>query len=297
MNNDRILAIDDDPIVLSILCASLEDAGFDVIKASNGKQGMEILEAATDQFDAVILDWIMPEMDGIAVLKLIKADTRFIGLPIIMQTSLSEPQYMEEAIKAGVYYYITKPYDDTTLIKVVRAAVAKFHQFREGMSWGIEATAGLALLRRGEFAIRNLSEAHMVANLLADLAERPAPVISGLLELITNAIEDGNLGVNYRDKANFIAERRWDEELRRRLYLPENQHKVVTVSFVVSEEHVTVEIKDQGAGFDWQPYLELQENRTFDTHGRGIAMARAFSFESLDYRDGGTRACVTFATS
>ncbi len=290
----RILAVDDDSIVLTLLRESMIDDGFDVVCASDGRQAMEILNDGPDEFDAVVLDWLMPGMDGMDVLKVMAADTRFIGLPVIMQTSQVEDHQVQEAIQAGAYYYITKPYDHETLLRVVRAAVEKFRQFREGMSWGIEATAGLALLRSGVFEIKTLSEGHMVSNLLADLAERPAPIISGLLELITNAIENGNLGIDYRDKARFIALGRWDEELRRRLYLPENVDKVVTITFSVSGAEVTVDIQDCGAGFDPSPYLRLDKSRAYDPHGRGIAMAAAFSFKSIAYSDGGRRVRITF---
>ena len=294
MGSIKILAVDDDRIVLTLLTEAMRDEGFEVIAATNGQQALDILTETPDTFDAIVLDWLMPGMDGIDVLRSITGNTRFIGLPVIMQTSQTDETQIQEAIKAGSYYYITKPYDYDTLMSVVRAAVEKFRQLRDGMSWGIEATAGLALLRSGVFEIQNLSEGHMVANLLADLAERPAPVISGLLELITNAIENGNLSVEHSDKARLIAIGQWDEELKRRLYLPENAIKFVTVFFSIFSGVVTVDIKDCGDGFDPTPYFHLGQGRAYDPHGRGIAMANAFSFKSLEYSDNGSRVRVTF---
>lgn len=295
MDRMKILAVDDDPIVLDVLCDSLIDAGYQVVRATDGQQAIEILDAAPDDFDAVVLDWMMPGMDGIDVLRSLTADTRFVALPVIMQTSQDKDVQIQEAIQAGAYYYIIKPYKVEALRGVIQAASAKYRQFREGMSWGIEATAGLALLRSGVFEIRTRAEAHMVANLLADLAERPAPVISGLLELLTNAIENGNLGIDHREKTRLIANDQWDEEFKRRLFMPENLDKVVTITFSVADAQVAVDIKDCGVGFDWRPYLTIDNSRTYEPHGRGIAMAKAFSFDTVEYSDGGTRVRVTYA--
>jgi len=297
MHTGTILAVDDEPITLHLLREFLEEAGYAVETASDGEKAMAILAEGYDRFDALVLDRIMPRMDGMQVLRTIAADTRFIGLPVIMQTAMSDPSEVSAGIKAGAYYYVTKPYDEDVLVRVVGAAIEKFRQFREAMSWGIEATAGLALLRRGEFRIRTLQEGNMVANLLADLAERPAPVINGLMELLTNSIENGNLGVDPSDKAGHVALRTWGDEIGRRLALPENREKFVSVRFAVRDGKVGVEIKDQGMGFDWRPFLELDVSRAFEIHGRGIAMARAFSFEALEYSEEGTMVRITFPAS
>ena len=294
MSKGTILVVDDDSVALAMLSGFLEDAEYDVVEAKDGEQAMAILNEDSDRFDAIVLDWVMPRMDGIAVLKAINADMRFVGLPVIMQTSVNDAAQIQEAIRAGAYYYITKPYEYDTLVGVVQVALEKFAQFREVMSWGIEATAGLALLVRGEFKIRSLQEGRMVANLIADLAERQVPVVSGLMELITNSIENGNLGVNGDEKAQFIAEGGWGEEVKRRLYLPENLDKSVSIRFEIVDSVVHVEVEDQGDGFDWAQYIELDVSRAYDIHGRGIAMARTYSFDSLDYNEDGRLVHVTF---
>ena len=295
MSKGTILVVDDDSVALAMLTGFLEDAEYEVVTAGDGRQAMDILYESSDNFSAVVLDWIMPNMDGLEVLKAVNADMRFVGLPIIMQTSVSEASEVQEAIRAGAYYYITKPYEYETLVSVVQAAMDKFVQFREVMSWGVEAMAGLALLVRGEFRIRTLQEGRMVSNLISDLAERQVPVLSGLMELIVNAIENGNLGISGEEKSTYLADENWNEEVKRRLYLPENLDKTVTVRFEVVDREVYVEIEDQGDGFAWENYMELDANRAYDVHGRGIAMARAYSFDSLEYREDGRLVQVTFA--
>ena len=297
MSKGTILAVDDDVITLNILSDFLEDSGYEVVTAKDGQEALDILEADSDRFDAVVLDWIMPRMDGLSLLNTLNADMRFITLPVIMQTSVSDREHVSNAIGKGAYYYVTKPYEHTVLVKVVQAALEKFRQFRDVMSWGVEAIAGLALLQRGEFRLRSLQEGRMVANLIADLAERNVPVVNGMMELITNAIENGNLGITGKEKSVYVVEGRWSEEVVARIFLPENMDKFVTVTFEIVDDVVEVDIKDQGTGFQWEPYLELDESRAYEVHGRGIAMAKAYSFDTIEYLENGTRVHVTFAAA
>ena len=69
---------------------------------------------------AVILDWMLPNMNGLEVLKLIKNDERFRNIPIIMQTGKKDKDSIISGINAGAYYYLTKPYNFTVLITILK---------------------------------------------------------------------------------------------------------------------------------------------------------------------------------
>jgi len=293
----KILAVDDDPIVLSLMTDYLEEAGYQVVTATSGKKALEILENDFREFDALILDWIMADMDGMDVLARIGSDSRLIELPVIMQTSITSVEHVLQGMRAGAYYYLAKPFDGEKLVQLVSAAIEKFHQFRKVMAWGIEAMAGLSLLREGVFEIRTLQEGRMAANLIADLAERPAPVTLGLMELITNSIENGNCGVEFQRKRQLIKNGDWDEEILRAQALAARQGKFVRIAFRVDDPVVTVDIKDMGAGFDWRPFIGLDPSLACEAHGRGIVIARVCSFDSVTYDDGGTRVTVQFRTA
>ena len=113
-------------------------------------------------------------------------------------------------------------------------------------------------------------------------------------ELLLNAVEHGNLDIGYDEKTKLLRSGgRWKEEVERRLSLPENRSKFVSLSFEVTEEAVVVRIKDQGDGFDWQRYLDLSPERAAAPHRRGIAACRAFSFPSLEYLGAGNEAICT----
>ena len=117
----------------------------------------------------------------------------------------------------------------------------------------------------------------------------------GLLELISNAIEHGNLGIGWVNKGTHLRDDTWDQEVTRRMELPENRDKVVNVDFAREGDNIRLTIRDQGEGFDWQPYTTLLPDRAFELHGRGIATARVLSFHDVEYRGKGNEVVVSFS--
>jgi len=79
----------------------------------------------------------------------------------------------------------------------------------------------------------------------------------------------------------------WHDEVLHRLTLTENRHKQVNVSFEKTYDTIRIIIQDEGDGFDWELYQQLDPDRAFDSHGRGIAMANMLSFDKLEYKNGG----------
>ncbi len=69
------------------------------------------------------------------------------------------------------------------------------------------------------------------------------------------------------------------------------------VSFARDDEKIRITVRDQGLGFDWRPYLEPDLSRVFDTHGRGITIAKRLSFDELEYRDPGNVVVATIDVS
>ena len=120
-------------------------------------------------------------------------------------------------------------------------------------------------------------------------------MVLGLQELLTNAVEHGNLGISYADKTRLVLENRWADEVERRLAQPGWGRRTVTVTLSREAGDITLTIQDEGDGFDWRKYLEFDPERAFDPHGRGIAMARMMSFDALDYQGNGNTVVVKIA--
>lgn len=110
----RILVVDDFPTMRRIVKNLLKDLGFDnVDEAEDGAMGLEKLRGG--QFDFVLSDWNMPNMDGLDMLKAIRADEKLKDLPVLMVTAEAKKENIIAAAKAGANGYVVKPFTAATL--------------------------------------------------------------------------------------------------------------------------------------------------------------------------------------
>lgn len=288
-----ILVVDDDKLDQMLLRAHLAMRGYALEFADNGEQAMNILREGPQRFDVVLLDRSMPRMSGIEVLEAMKEDPRLRTLPVIMQTAAAQREHILEGIRAGAYYYLTKPYDPETLQAMVASATRDYREFkrlRKEVARGLDC---LALVQDARLVIRSLDQARDVAAVLANCCPDPPTVVIGLTELLVNAIEHGNLGITYDEKTELNVSGTWQKEVERRLALPENAAKRVDLRIERTGDVVRFTIRDEGPGFDWSRFMEVDPQRAFDTHGRGIAISRAMSFDSIEFRGSGSEVVAT----
>ena len=282
-----ILIVDDDHLDRQLLSAYLSSPSYALEFARDGVEAMTLLDREPVPYDVVLLDRIMPRMNGMEVLKRIKGDPRLRTLPVIMQTAAASPHEVLEGIRAGAYYYLSKPYSAQTILAVIGTAVhdyAEYKELQQKVRRGVEC---LTLLQEATLSIRTVRQARDVAAVFVNTCPEPEAVVIGLTELLVNAIEHGNLGITYEEKSALNARGGWDAEVQRRLDLPENAGKRVELRMERTADELRFTIRDQGPGFDWQKYLDIHPQRAFDNHGRGIAIARAMSFDHLEYRGNG----------
>ena len=118
-----VLAVDDEPDVLLFVKAALRAEGYRVLTAANGREALA--QARSEKPDLVLLDVMMPGMDGFEVLERLRQNEATLGIPVIMLTILTERERKLLAIKRGVQYYITKPFEVQDLITKVRLAIGE----------------------------------------------------------------------------------------------------------------------------------------------------------------------------
>ena len=176
---------------------------------------------------------------------------------------------------------------------IVRTAVKDYSRQVELQQTIKEASNTLTMMEEGRFTYRTVEEGKVLASMLAKATDEPDRVILGLTELMINAVEHGNLGITYEDKSMLNDNGSWMDEVLRRLTLPEYSERYVTVGFERNERHITFTISDQGDGFDWEKYIEISPERAFDTHGRGIAMAKTISFSNIEFLGCGNKVRAT----
>lgn len=114
----RILIVDDEPDLRSVLRFGLEAERFEVIEASDGEAG---LQAACEQLpDLIVLDLMLPRMDGYKVCRALKFDDRYRHIPVIILSARSGETDRRLAIELGADAFVTKPYDMKDLVSRVR---------------------------------------------------------------------------------------------------------------------------------------------------------------------------------
>ena len=293
-NRLRFVIIDDNAHMRRILRTLLH--GFGVREVFEAEDGASGLEAFTNQMpDIIITDWAMPIFDGLELTQMIRQPGGNANpfVPIIMQTASASPEEIKEGIKAGAYYYLTKPYDIDTLVAMVTTAARDFGEYKRLRHEITRALGCLTLVETTTLIIRTVAEARDTAAVLSYTCPDPPSAVIGLTELLVNAVEHGNLGITYEEKTVLNANGQWEAEVQRRMALPENQGKIVRFRMERTPSELRFIIVDEGKGFPWQRYLVVEPGRAFDNHGRGIAIARAVSFDSVEYRGTGNEVVAT----
>lgn len=119
INQDKtVLVVDDVAENRDILAKRLEKDGFNVEVASNGEEGLEVLHNSL--IDLVLLDIMMPEVDGISMLGQIRADSTFDDVAVIMVTALDNMNVALDCMRKGACGYVTKPYEMDQVKKQIR---------------------------------------------------------------------------------------------------------------------------------------------------------------------------------
>jgi adenylate cyclase len=122
-NRASVLVVDDDAMNRMVLQRSLEQEGHVVSVAPNGRAGLELL--GRDPFDIVLLDVLMPEMDGFELLELLQADEQLRRIPVIMISALEDMESVVRSLEMGAEDYLPKPFDPVLLRARINGCLAK----------------------------------------------------------------------------------------------------------------------------------------------------------------------------
>jgi two-component system alkaline phosphatase synthesis response regulator PhoP/two-component system response regulator VicR len=119
MNKKKILVIDDEPAVHRLLQIILEDEGFHIVGLDESEETRRSISKGKP--DLIILDIMMPELDGFDVLRMLKGDEETQDIPVIILSARNRREDMDKAKKLGADIYLTKPFQPTELLKAVRS--------------------------------------------------------------------------------------------------------------------------------------------------------------------------------
>lgn len=121
-----VLVIDDDPRCCELITAILTGVGFEVRSASDGASGIEL--AGTMRPSVILLDMMMPGIDGLAALTILRRDPILGDIPVIGMTASSDLTYTGKAFRAGANFFVSKPLSQASLVRIVELAVHKVEQ-------------------------------------------------------------------------------------------------------------------------------------------------------------------------
>ena len=223
-------------------------------------------------FGAVLFNWEPKE--GLERVGRVVEISKAAGLEAVLLISRRLAADIEGLLEAGVYWVVTAPCDELHLRRVLKAAV-ETGELRRGLSrTDQECELLLDRLQSGRFCFRTPREARILAERLGSRCPEPQASVA-LLELMVNAIEHGNLGIDYRQKGALLAEGLFEAEVAQRLEDPAFRDLRARLELERKGGVLDLFLTDCGPGFDWSRFLKMDDDRILDLHGRGILLANA----------------------
>lgn len=283
------LVVDDEEMTRAIVAGYLARIGYRTLEAATLAEAWRILNDPSVTIHVVLLDRRLHDGDGLKLFERMKAVPALAELPVIIQTVSDSSADIAAAIRAGVFYYLIKPYDGALLRSVVRAAEESTGRVKSLLG-DLQSHAGaIALMREAHFRFRTPQEAQNLAITLSSAAGTAHSLTFGLSEILMNAVEHGNLGIGFETKSLLKAAGTLGKEIETRLAAPEHRDKHATLHVERGDDRIVFTVTDMGAGFDASRYLTVDAFQSTATHGRGIALARMVGFDELTYLGNGNQ--------
>ena len=293
----KLLLVDDEALVRDELGGILRDEGYEVITGSDGEEGLDLFRTLHPEM--VITDIRMPRRDGLSVAITIRQEAPHV--PVTVITGHGTEAMAIEALRAGVTDFIKKPVRMEDLSGALSRMEAGRRQLLAVEHAGLPAAVRV-LQRSWKYRLGNELEVvpQFVDGLLANCGtgdDRQAvmELSLALRELVINAVEHGNLGLNFEQKTAALEDGTLVKLLERLALVPANARRRVTVEATLRDRELTVRIADMGQGFNWRDLADPHDPANLlSLHGRGVLLAR-MSVDSLTYSHKGNVVTVVKA--
>jgi DNA-binding response OmpR family regulator len=206
----RILIVDDNESNRDMLSRRLQHQGYDVCIADSGHKALTLLN--TREVDLILLDVMMPEMDGHDVLKELKADSRWRDIPVIMISALDEIESVVRCIERGAEDYLPKPFDPVLLRARIGACLEKKRLRDQEVLYLRDVghvTHAAAAVEAGQFAAETLSDVSKRPDKLGQLArvfQRMAREVAAREEQLKQQIQVLSIEIDQAKKTRQVSE-------------------------------------------------------------------------------------------
>lgn len=287
----KVLIVEDDKASRLFLESLLESNDYSFKSAANGIEGLNVFDEY--QPDLVLSDIQMPIMDGLELLEAIR-DKRSETIVVII-TAFGTENYAIQALHLGANNYLKKPVASQELLRLLKKYKSIFTS-----KFSPDALPGKLLNRN--FKMEFKSEFNKIPKIVDKVIVESAlefentikvNIELGLVELITNAIEHGNLAIDYHQKQNALNKGTLDELYKDRTNKAEYKDRKITVDFYTDEEIIQWTITDEGDGFDWKSLPDpTDQQHILELSGRGVFISN-FLFDKVEYSGKGNIVTAT----
>jgi two-component system cell cycle response regulator len=205
-----ILVVDDDLLNRILLSTNLREDGYTVELAENGRRALEML--GEQPFDVVLLDLLMPEMDGYQVLEKMKANSTWRNIPVIVVSSLDEMESILRCIEMGATDYLPKPFDAALLHARIGASLAskRLHDMElEYIEQVGHVTRAAAAVEAGDFELDSLNPVAQRDDSLGQLArvfQKMARQVYAREQSLRQQVQELRVEIDEVKKARQVAE-------------------------------------------------------------------------------------------
>ncbi len=267
--------------IKNIPCEYIESYGF--------KEACLLLESHKYDIHTIIMNYNDAIIESDFLSNIANHDSfRDISLILILNEDQTDNiKYFEHS---SSYQWLYMPFKQPILNAMILSSKDEFLQRRTLRQEINKRESIIGAINNGTFRIKTLEQAEALTTMLSIACpEDPDRIAFGLFELLANAIEHGNLEISNKQKWQLVGKGLHQKEVNRRLGLPQYRDRYVEVTFERLDSIVIISITDQGAGFNHKDYqnIDLSANQSY--HGRGIALARATSFDYMEYQGVGNK--------
>ena len=284
-----VLLVEDEPSARMAIEQQLKGLGYETLTAGDAQSARDLLAAMPHAVDVIVLDGSLPDDGGMRLARHVRKDHALSAKPIVLLSEDRDALCGGGGLNPDVQYHLRKPADPAILQSVVATAFRHAETIAT-LSARIDGDrSAMALVSAAKWQFRTPRHARDLAVLLAGAFPVPERAVVGLLELMLNAIEHGNLAIGHQRKRELVEAEAFDDEVERRLALPEYKGRTATTTLKREDNGLHVIITDEGAGFRPQPFLSHDPGRGASRCGRGIARARSISFDRLGYNAAGNQ--------
>lgn len=210
-------------------------------------------------------------------------------IPLILNRGEKEQGNIKPFKHTASFQWLQEPFTDHTLYSILQSAQNDYLQRCALRRDILSHQSVIETITRGTFRIKTFEQAEALTTMLSLTCPDPDRVAFGLFEMLANGIEHGNLEIGNEEKWRLMANNLHRDEIKFRQAMPEFKDRYVEITFEREKNMVSFKIEDQGAGFNHADYLDVDLSANQTCHGRGIALARATSFDYMEFMGSGNK--------